>query len=259
MLWRRVNFCEGPPGLRPGITSLTGGGGKTTLLYSLSNYLAKSGQRVLCTTTTRMCRPDLDGGRIPFLPCANPLEIVLPPSGTVLAAREAPPDGDPAKIFGYEPGDVDAMFLRGVAPWIIVEADGSARMPLKAPADHEPVIPSLSTTVIAVVGLSCMAAPLSRDTVFRMDRICDVTDLAPGDPVTPAAVAILATHPRGLFKGTPPGASRLLFCNQADLPETLEAGKAIGEILAKEHAEPPRIFLGSLQKDGLSCLTPGTE
>ena len=44
--------------------------------------------------------------------------------------------------------------LESLADYVLVEADGAKRFPLKAPAAHEPVIPDETRLVIAVAGLS---------------------------------------------------------------------------------------------------------
>ena len=44
-------------GVRPGVTALIGGGGKTTAMYVLARELVKRGT-VVCTTTTRILPPD---------------------------------------------------------------------------------------------------------------------------------------------------------------------------------------------------------
>ena len=57
-------------GIRPGITALTGGGGKTTMLYTLAAELAAEA-RVICCTTTHMFPPD----HMPVLYTPTPAEL----------------------------------------------------------------------------------------------------------------------------------------------------------------------------------------
>jgi len=38
---------------------------------------------------------------------------------------------------------------------LLIEADGACRLPLKAPYDHEPVIPPDASLVVPVVGSMC--------------------------------------------------------------------------------------------------------
>jgi probable selenium-dependent hydroxylase accessory protein YqeC len=179
---------------------------------------------------------------------------VLPPCRGVVFAAKPVSDNDPQKVCGYSPGAVDALFNRAVAPTIIVEADGACRKPLKAPAHHEPVIPANTTVVIGVIGLSCFSGTLTPKTVFRQEYFAAITGLAPGDAVTPESVALLVSHPDGLFKSCPRAAKRLLFLNQCDLPGAFDKGVALAEILFTHntgflHA----VYIGSVNKERTSC------
>lgn len=245
---------ESEPGISPpGILCLTGGGGKTTLLFALGQAFAAAGHSVLGTTTTRMYRPSPDSG-FPVALTDDPATIAAPVSGFLFAARNAPPGGDAAKVYGYAPEEVDTLFLRGTASRIIVEADGAAGRPLKAPADHEPVIPLTTRAVVALVGLSCVYKPFGPESVFRPECVTAITGLRPEEPMTPEAVAALVAHREGLFKNAPPGALRLLFCNQADLPGAADAAHTLAAILLREHPGFLHgLYCGSLQKEGLQC------
>ena len=76
---------------------------------------------------------------------------------------------------------------------MLVEADGSRQLPLKAHDAHEPGIPAVSRQVICVVGASAFGKPI-QESVHRLERFCALTGAAASDPVTPeqAAKAILA-------------------------------------------------------------------
>ncbi|MCD8141475.1 MAG: putative selenium-dependent hydroxylase accessory protein YqeC [Planctomycetaceae bacterium] len=228
---------------------LVGGGGKTTLLHALGKALAAGGERVLCTTSTRMAEPGPETG-MPVHLADDPLQLRLPPEGLLLAARP----GEGGKVFGYTPEELDDLDRRGVADWILVEADGAARRPLKAPAGHEPVIPSRTVASIAVVGLSGVVQPFSPERVFRFDRASAITGLRDGDAFTPETVAALVTHPNGLFQYTPPDAARLVFLNQADTPELVDVGLAIADAC---QAGVDGAYVGSLHATELDCRAAG--
>ena len=180
--------------------------------------------------------------------------MTVPVKGFTFAAKNPPPGGDPGKVHGYAPEEIDALRRAGAASRIIVEADGSAGRPLKAPAEHEPVIPGTTGVVVSLLGLACFCKPFGPETVFRPERVSAITGLLPGDAITPEGVAALITHREGLFKNAPPKALRLLFCNQADLPGTQEPMRALAGILARDHPGFLHgLYAGSLQKEGLLC------
>ena len=69
-----------------------------------------------------------------------------------------------------------------------MEADGSRRLPLKAHAAWEPVVPEGSTQSVLVVGASGFGRPV-REAVHRPERFCELAGCSPEDEATPEAVA----------------------------------------------------------------------
>lgn len=60
-------------GVRPGVTALIGGGGKTTAMYALARELTKRGT-VICTTTTHIAPPV----HLPVLDCGTEAALAAP-------------------------------------------------------------------------------------------------------------------------------------------------------------------------------------
>lgn len=202
----------------PASISLVGGGGKTTLMYALAAELRESGRSVAVATTTRIMPPGpASGAEMLF---AADIEALAgadySPSAPlkVVATGMHPATG---KVKGISPELCDAFFLARLADFLIVEADGSRRLPLKAPGPDEPVVPSLTTHFIAVVGLTCLGKPLA-DCAFRPELVSAITGLGPDGAVNAGAIARLLLDPRGLGKGAPQGSTRILLLNQADDP-----------------------------------------
>lgn len=245
-----------------GIISLTGGGGKTTLLFALGEGLSAKGHTVLATTTTRMFRPHSKHNlMVSFDDTLENTKIY--PHQLCFAARstpfkrkasERPLVDDQTKVYGYLPEEIDILCANYPHLHIIVEADGASRKPLKAPASHEPVIPKTTRAVIAVIGLSCFYFPFTPKNTFRTEEVAAITGLSHGQNITSEAVAKLLIHPEGLFKNTPKDALKFVFCNQADLPNAKNYAIDIGEIV---HAISPDflkgMYFGALKKEGLSC------
>ncbi|UCD81874.1 MAG: putative selenium-dependent hydroxylase accessory protein YqeC, partial [Desulfobacterales bacterium] len=147
------------------------------------------------------------------------------------AAAGLPEQG---KLVGFLPEIIDDINRSQLFRWIIVEADGAAGRPLKVPADHEPVIPASTTHVVGLVGLNAVGRPLNERWVFRHRQFREVTGLELGTDVTDTAVIDVLVKENGIFKQAPVKAARLVFCNQADIPENLAAGRRIAQILRKK-------------------------
>jgi probable selenium-dependent hydroxylase accessory protein YqeC len=131
------------------------------------------------------------------------------------------------KLHGFAPEAIRVFKDSGLFDWILIEADGAARRPLKAPAEHEPVISPDTTVLVAMAGLEVLGQPLSEKLVFRSDLAGPLMGIAIGDIITVSALACLFAHPCGLFKGAPPLARRFIFLNKADSPAMREQGEAV--------------------------------
>lgn len=218
-----------------GVICLVGAGGKTSLMFRLASEFAAAGESVLTTTTTKIMMPTPKQSAQVVL--ANSSKSVLARARILLAnnrhisAASTRLANFPGKLTGFPPAFVDEIWESGLFRWIIVEADGAAKKPLKVPADHEPVIPSSSKYIIGVVGLKALGNPLCEDWVFRHDRYSRITGLLPGEPVTEASVVAAVLHEKGVFKDASPPARKILFLNAVDSPRGVEAAKAIANAL----------------------------
>ncbi len=124
---------------------------KTTLLYQLSAHCARKGWRVLAATTTHIRQPDHNmahtEAECSALWAAGEYAVLGTPDGC--GKLTAPPPD----VLHRWMRQADAVFL---------EADGSKRMPCKAPASQEPVLLPECDTVLAVAGLSALGRPCGR-------------------------------------------------------------------------------------------------
>ncbi len=128
-----------------------------------------------------------------------------------------PPDGS-GRLTGL-PGPLLERLLRlaeAMSVPLLIEADGSRQLPVKAPAAHEPVIPTFVDTVVVLAGLSALGKPLSPQTVHRPEEFARLSGLSSGDVIDAGALRRVLVHPEGGLKGIPPGARRILLLNQAD-------------------------------------------
>ncbi len=231
-----------------GVISLVGAGGKTSLMFRLARELATSGETVLTTTTTKIQVPSEEqSNRLIVTDSAEGLlarlrdELSKHNHITAAAGRLA----DQGKLMGLGPEVVQDIWNRHMFRWIIVEADGAAGRPLKAPAEYEPVISDCTSLCVGVVGLSGVGQPVDSRWIFRHERFLRLSGLAAGATVTPAAIVNVFMHELGVFKTVPANSVRIAFCNQADVPCNLTAGRQIARLLAREErTEINRVVIG---------------
>jgi probable selenium-dependent hydroxylase accessory protein YqeC len=207
-----LELAQGSP-----LVALVGGGGKTSTMYVLARFWAAQGLRVCIATTTRIEQPpayaidrlclfDRDGSFPecflgPMAPRAGQIVCIAPSAATV-----ADPSGGQCrtKLSSVLP-DLPLKLLRtGVFDRVVVEADGARRLPFKAPAAHEPVLPLASAqyplTVIGVTGLDVLGEPLTEANVFRPELVAALSGCPIGGALQPAHIAKVMLSPAGYRK-----------------------------------------------------------
>lgn len=217
-----------------GITALVGGGGKTSLMLRLAQELAKSGARVIVTTTTHILPPQ-------GIPTGNPSNAEEVSHALLLESLLCL--GKPAKDGKLGTPDLSMAMLSHQADYVLVEADGAKRLPLKAPAGHEPVIPPETSLVIAVAGLDGAGLQISK-AVFRpalYAKLCGKTET---DIVTPRDIARVLAHDRGQRKNVPQGARFAVLLNKADDAERRKAALEVATALGQTGVE--RVIIAAL-------------
>ncbi len=209
------------------VISVIGSGGKTSLIEILARECLSHSLRVLITPTTKMAHPDVHS--------YTPVDTVvldpelLPDTGRcVLWGR---PSGE--KISGIEPSILEeSLELFDV---VLIEADGSNRLPLKMHREGEPVLTVSTDVTLQVFGLSSIGkrsdevihrSMLYRNTsgVVEVGTICDLVL----EPV----------KTRG---------HRLILINQCDLVEP----ELLDELSAGLEQVPIQILFGSVKDNSM--------
>jgi len=229
--------------------AIVGGGGKTSLCFTLSEELIEIGKRVISSTTTKVLHSEASrAGCVVFCPSGSAfhedVKEGLKRDGHVFVAQRLLESG---KVQGVTRTMADSLFLDLQVDHVIIEADGAAGRPVKAPAAHEPVIPTSATMVIAVIGLEAMGRPLDSEIVFRSGLFREITGLEDGETITPSTLARVFQSPNGLLKGAPDSARKVAFLNKLDLLADDQGAKALALLLLRDpHARVERVLMGSL-------------
>jgi len=236
-----------------GVISLVGAGGKTSLMLKLAHEISTTGESVLTTTTTKIFEPEPDQSSCVIVSDSvsrllDQAQKMINKHPHITMAFDRQPDT--GKLVGFAPDVVDAIWQRHLFRWIIVEADGAAGRPLKAPAGHEPVIPACTSCLVGLAGLTGVGQPLTDRWIFRAERFAELTGLSRDALVTETAVANVFAHKNGLFKKAPAAAARIVFLNQADTPGNLAAGQRIARLLTEKTSTAiRRVIIGSTRAD----------
>jgi molybdenum cofactor cytidylyltransferase len=242
------------------VVALTGGGGKTTTMFRLASELAQKKMRVLTTTSTRLFtgQAELAPVHVPFNPEQQTIADILPrlnsalaEHGQVLLVRPFAPQS--RKVLGMPPETIDALAASDHFDAVIVEADGARKHSFKAPAAHEPVIPSCTTVAVPVVGLDVVGQPLNDETVHRLAVVSRLSGTKPENTITVDTIAAVLGHPQGGLKNLPTQARVIPLLNKAENPARMATARNLAtKLLAGERIDS--VAIGSVQTAGRPIL-----
>jgi probable selenium-dependent hydroxylase accessory protein YqeC len=223
------------------VISLVGGGGKTTLMFRMSEEIP-SEFKVVITTTTKI-----------FVPSPEKFPLAL------LEKDELPAkDLDEYLKSGLRPvvgaGLLENNKLKGISreqinllqnhtDFILVEADGSKGRPLKGHLDFEPVIASSTTLILVVLGADIVGKTLDSKYVHRPEIVSCLTGRKIGSIIDEEMIAELLTHPEGILRDRPSESKVAAFINRVDRLKDPGVGYRLGSLLLGEGIK--KVILGS--------------
>ncbi len=240
----------------PELVAIVGGGGKTSLMFALAR--AWPG-RVVTTTTTRIFAAQMS-----LSPAVVQIEEQAEAVESLLARLQAPLDqvgqclvvgpvaegSNVEKAFGVPPDLPGRLLGRAGIDLVVVEADGSRMRPVKAPADHEPVVPPETTLLVPAVGMDALDGPVE-EIAHRPEKVRALLagnrELAlVDDRLTAVGLAQLIIHPQGGLKGAPPAARIIPLLNKVETPAQHAVARQIAYRVLQE-ARVDRVVMGALR------------
>ncbi len=232
--------------------SLAGAGGKTTLMFRLAKELFLAGKKVVTTTTTKILEP-ASGETVSLFINLDEEKLKqfvhkhLDEYKHITIARERLGSG---KLKGVSSDLVNDLWSSNKIDYIIIETDGAAGRPVKAPREGEPVIPASTTLVVAILGVDGVEREVNEENIFQAMRVSKMTGIPMGKKMTDEAMAVLVTHREGIFKGAPFSARVIAFLNKVDIPNGVIKAKGIAQkIMERKHLQIERVVLGQLRND----------
>lgn len=235
-LTEALGFAEGP-----GLISIVGGGGKSSLLFTLGDRLP--GRVILSTTTRIFAEQTQRADRLIRLDEPAWADGLEEPGGPVLLVGAVTGDravGIPVELPGQ-------LLARKDVDWVVVEADGSRMRPVKAPADHEPVIPPESEHVVVMAGIDALAGPIAQ-VAHRPERVAQLTGLDVHQTLTPEALGRLLSSSQAGLKGAPPTARIQILLNKVETTSQMELAETVAQA-ALEAEEVETVLAGRLQPE----------
>jgi probable selenium-dependent hydroxylase accessory protein YqeC len=230
----------------PPLVAFVGGGGKTAAIFALASSAKRAGFKVMISTSAAMRDPrleanrDIDGFaiepglRLPATPETSSIaDTFFPRKGHIcfLASEVLEAEG---KVRGPHLSRFD--MLKSISDLLLVEADGSRGLPIKAPGPHEPPVPPATDIVIGLVGLDCIGSSMDEEHVHRADLFRRLPGIDAGNAIDISTIFDLVRADEGLFKNSPPNARHVLILNKGD---SIDAEIRAGVRAAVEGADLP--------------------
>lgn len=185
--------------------SIVGAGGKTTTMYTLANELAQQGKRIITTTTTNIYFPQKGetDALIVSPETAHLLKMVSAGWKQYQRITVAASPISAGKLAGLQPDQPYELLMKSGADVVIVEADGARHRMIKAPAEHEPAVPTQTNVALLMMSAEAINQPLSGEIAHRPEMVAKVAGISLGDILSPQAVTRLVTSERGAMKNIP--------------------------------------------------------
>lgn len=240
------------------LTALTGGGGKTSLMFSLGTAL-KGG--AILTTTTKLYLSQTEKTAFYKIPCGpegckgftesdkSRISLLLKRNSFCLITGQVLREYNPEKVSGLSVEMPAQLFEFTCVRNVIVEADGSAGRPFKVPAEHEPAIPEKTSRFIPVLGMDLFEGPI-KNKVHRPELALSLLErlgirAEPESVMSAEQAAHLLLHPEGGLKAAPGKAEIIPFINKADTAEKRNLALSLAEQLLN-HPMVNRVVVGKL-------------
>lgn len=189
------------------IISVVGAGGKTSTIEYIVNEYNNIGDKAIVSTTTHMFQP------LNFAWCKEEsmelLEKCLETDNVVWL-------GIPANHEKMKSPDLSFFDkVKQLNIPLVIESDGSKRLPFKVPAEKEPVILEESDIVIGVLGMDALGRPM-KEVCFRYELATKLLDKSEDELITKEDYVSIILNNWGLRKGIKNGMKYIVFLNKVD-------------------------------------------
>lgn len=203
------------------VISITGAGGKTSLMFFLAKQLSKKG-KVLLTTTTKI-----------YIPSKEKYEKMYI-NGLIVEGKDKNifVEGNSIlekKMTGLNYEEIEKR--KEKYDYIIIEADGSKEKILKGWNKTEPCIPRITTITIGVINVKAIGKKIDEINIHRLELFCKLTGEKKGNVVKEETIVKYINN-GDLFKGS--NLRKIIYLNGVEtleeLKKSLELGKKINNL-----------------------------
>ncbi|NMA86200.1 MAG: putative selenium-dependent hydroxylase accessory protein YqeC [Tissierellia bacterium] len=203
------------------VISFVGGGGKTTTIFKLGEEFKKLDKKVLITTTTKIYEPK-ENYDYYFL--GNITEDFRPTNGSITIIGEKI-EGE--KLIGLSLEKLDKLIEAEIFDYILIEADGAKKLPIKAMGEDEPIVSKYSTKTIGIIGIDALDKEIA-NIVHRPELFTKIVEKKLNEKVKEEDIVRLILYSEGLFKNA--RGEKIFLLNKVEEKDIFRAEKIRAEL-----------------------------
>lgn len=224
------------------IISIVGSGGKTTLLFFLAAEL-KHNYNVLVTTSAKILKPSINQYDSIFTNVESFINSNLTNKNNITVISKSINESN-NKLIGIDDNDLEKLI--NYFDVILIEADGSNKLPLKGWKNHEPPVLKKTNKIIGIIPVSVLGRNIDNSFIYGYDEFKKIA--GNNSQVDEETIKNICISENGIFKNST--GEKYLFINQADTEQDKEKSIKIADYIYKNIENIDfKIVIGSLHEE----------
>ena len=227
------------------VVSVVGAGGKTSFLFSLAEELRLK-FKVLVTTTTNIYVPQRK--QYDFIAVENEKTLVeeycqSKRKGIYVLGKLINSENKLQAL-----SDIKLTSILKYFDYVLIEADGSKRKPIKGWNDTEPVISGNTTATIGILDIQVLGKEINEDLVHRVDKFLELTGAHRNQLIEFGHLEAVVFSSKGLFKNA--AGNKILFINKVEREEDFMSAAKLAQCVYRKGVENiNKVITGSLKNN----------
>lgn len=205
------------------VVSIVGSGGKTSLLFKLAEEL-KNKYRVLVSTSAKILMPSDDCYDYLYLNLNSYLNN-KPSNSVGITVISKDINKKTNKLIGIDDKDLDVLIKDFDV--VLLEADGSKKLPIKGWKNHEPPVLKKTTKTIGVMPANLINKKISKEFIYGFDEFNILTDNS--EYINFRTIGRICSEKNGIFKNSK--GCLYLFLNKADTADEISVSEELSNYL----------------------------
>lgn len=224
------------------IISIVGSGGKTTLLFFLAAELRRN-YNVLVTTSAKILKPSINQYDSIFTNVESFINSDLTNKNNITVISKSINESN-NKLIGIDDNDLEKLI--NYFDVILIEADGSNKLPLKGWKNHEPPVLKKTNKIIGIIPVSVLGRNIDNSFIYGYDEFKKIA--GNNSQVDEETIKNICISENGIFKNST--GEKYLFINQADTEQDKEKSIKIADYIYKNIENIDfKIVIGSLHEE----------